>query len=90
MNKWWEYDFKNKTWKLYFTKYYDDILVAKIEKDKNCEENEWCCTYLDDKFCDYEIGELTEIKELIEERIYDYYINESNYYLELAKSFKEE
>lgn len=94
MNRRWEYFSTINVWKLYFDPYgYGESVVAELSKD---ECGDWILTsdilgLLNEYFDDYNDHDCLEVVQCqVEDMVHDHYIDESNYYKEIANRFKEE
>lgn len=83
----WKYNEARKVWELWFCPFYDEELVAELYKD-DC--GDWWIdskvmdleeAYIDD-FNDHECLEVIQMR--VEEMLYEYYMEESEYYKGMA------
>ena len=89
MNKRWEYD--NGIYKLYFTQFYDEELVAELQYSENQEG--WVTNinmyfkYKEEEWLADETLSIDDAKELVEDMILMHIKEEIDYYKEMLEKF---
>lgn len=87
--KWIEVDID--MWDLLFYFFYEEERIATIYKDG---DGDWCCDSkilkMNEDFIDYGYVSCQEVKDYIEDRIRQHYVDEVDYHKEVLRIFEEE
>ena len=83
-----EWEKEGNRYLLYFTPFYDAEIVAYLWQD---EDDDWRygsdILHADGDWLEYP-ATLDEAKKVMEEKIYEHYVDESGYYKHLSETFK--